>query len=132
MNPPDSHAITGDILTGAFALHHAPLLRYATRLVGDADRAQDIVQDTFVRLMAQPPDTVDGHLVEWLYTVCRHRAVDVLRQEGRMKSLDTLPPDALPPPPSLAPAPPWNAPRRTTRSCASWTACRPTSRRSCA
>jgi RNA polymerase sigma-70 factor (ECF subfamily) len=96
MNPPDSHAITGDILTGAFALHHAPLLRYATRLVGDADRAQDIVQDTFVRLMAQPPDTVDGHLVEWLYTVCRHRAVDVLRQEGRMKSLDTLPPDALP------------------------------------
>ncbi len=97
MKPPDSHATTtGETLSGAFALHHAPLLRYATRLVGDADRAQDVVQDTFVRLMAQPADKVDGHLVEWLFTVCRHRAVDVLRQEGRMKSLDALPSDALP------------------------------------
>jgi RNA polymerase sigma-70 factor (ECF subfamily) len=54
-------------------------------LHGDADRARDVVQDTFVRLMAQPQEEVDGHTVEWLYTVCRHRALDVLRKEGRMK-----------------------------------------------
>lgn len=66
--------------------HQAPLLRYAARLLhGDADRARDVVQDTFVRLLAQEPASVEGHLAEWLFTVCRHRAVDVLRKEGRLK-----------------------------------------------
>jgi len=69
--------------------HQAPLLRYATRLLGgDADRARDVVQDTFVRLMAQPPAQVDGHVAEWLYTVCRHRTLDVLRKEGRMRQFE--------------------------------------------
>lgn len=72
----------------AVARHRAPLLRYATRMLGgDADRAQDVVQDAFVRLMAQPPAQVDGHVAEWLYTVCRNRALDHLRKEGRMKRL---------------------------------------------
>ena len=97
MKPPDPHAPpTGDTLSEAVARHQAPLLRYAARLTGDADRARDIVQDTFVKLMAQPPGAVDGHLAEWLFTVCRHRALDVLRKEGRMKSLDSLPAGALP------------------------------------
>jgi RNA polymerase sigma-70 factor (ECF subfamily) len=61
------------------------LLRYATRLLGDADRARDVVQDTFVRLLAQPNTEVEGHLAEWLFTVCRNRAFDVHRKEGRMK-----------------------------------------------
>jgi RNA polymerase sigma-70 factor (ECF subfamily) len=66
--------------------HQAPLVRYATRLMhGDVERARDVVQDTFVRLMAQPPAQIDGHVAEWLFTVCRHRALDVLRKEGRMK-----------------------------------------------
>jgi RNA polymerase sigma factor (sigma-70 family) len=69
--------------------HQAPLLRYAVRLLGgDADRARDVVQDTFVRLMAQPPEQVDGHVAEWLFTVCRNRSHDVLRKEGRMKRFE--------------------------------------------
>jgi RNA polymerase sigma-70 factor (ECF subfamily) len=73
----------------AVARHQAPLLRYATRLLGgDADRAQDVVQDTFVRLMAQPRDNLDGHVAEWLFTVCRNRSHDVLRKEGRMKRFE--------------------------------------------
>jgi RNA polymerase sigma-70 factor (ECF subfamily) len=66
----------------------APLLRYATRLVNNPDRARDVVQDTFVRLMAQPPAMVDSHLAEWLFTVCRNRAFDINRKEGRMKNFD--------------------------------------------
>jgi len=38
--------------------------------------------------MAQPLAAVDGHLAEWLFTVCRHRALDVLRKEGRMKRFE--------------------------------------------
>ena len=70
--------------------HLGPLLRYATRLLhGDADRARDVVQDTFVRLMAQPPAQIDGHVAEWLYTVCRNRVLDVFRKEGRLKFFET-------------------------------------------
>lgn len=75
-------------LARTFSEQQGPLTRYATRLLGDADRARDVVQDTFVKLMGQPPGAVDGHTVEWLFTVCRHRALDVLRKEGRMRRFE--------------------------------------------
>jgi RNA polymerase sigma factor (sigma-70 family) len=71
-----------------FAEQQAPLTRYATRLLADPDRAKDVVQDTFVKLMAQPAEAIDGHAVEWLFTVCRNRAMDVLRKENRMKRFE--------------------------------------------
>ena len=67
-----------------FAEQNVPLTRYATRLLGDSDREQDVLQDTFVKLMAQPQSAVTGHAVEWLFTVCRNRAMDVMRKEHRM------------------------------------------------
>jgi len=89
---PENHYAGSDassFVPAAVARHQAPLLRYATRLLGgDADRARDVVQDTFVRLMAQPPAQVDGHVAEWLFTVCRNRTHDVLRKEGRMKRFE--------------------------------------------
>src|SRR3954465_5555530 len=75
-------------LERTFAEQHGPLTRYATRLLGDPERARDVVQDSFVKLMAQPRDVINGHTVEWLFTVCRHRALDVLRKEGRMRRFD--------------------------------------------
>lgn len=80
----ESHETTG-FLERTFAEQHAPLVRYATRLLGgDAERARDVVQDTFVKLMGQPATAINGHAAEWLFTVCRHRALDVLRKEGRV------------------------------------------------
>lgn len=85
MNPDSLHATGPEFIQAAVAQYQAPLLRYATRLLHDPERARDVVQDTFVKLVAQPADEVRGHLAEWLYTVCRHRSLDVLRKEGRMK-----------------------------------------------
>ncbi len=82
---PAAVAAPPDFLERTFAAQQAPLTRYAARLLGDPERARDVVQDTFVKLMAQPVEAVNGHAVEWLFTVCRHRALDVLRKEGRMK-----------------------------------------------
>jgi len=85
-NPPfgeQPHENVG-FMERAIAEHQAALTRYATRLLGDPDRARDVVQDAFVRLMAQAPQAVDGHVVEWLFTVCRRRALDVIRKEDRM------------------------------------------------
>lgn len=68
-----------------------PLVRFATRLLGDAHRAQDVVQDVFLKLCREQPasfvDDPDGGLRAWLYTVCRHRSLDVLKKESRMNSL---------------------------------------------
>jgi RNA polymerase sigma factor (sigma-70 family) len=88
MNRENSHEHAENFVQIAVADYQSPLTRYATRLVSDPDRARDIVQDTFVKLMAQPPAAVDGHLAEWLFTVCRHRALDVMRKEGRMKRFE--------------------------------------------
>ena len=88
MNRETPHENAEKFVQTAVAEYQSPLTRYATRLLGDPDRARDIVQDTFVKLMAQTPATVEGHVAEWLFTVCRHRALDVLRKEGRMKRFE--------------------------------------------
>ncbi|MDP6444343.1 MAG: sigma-70 family RNA polymerase sigma factor [Pirellulaceae bacterium] len=62
------------------------LLRYAAHITGDLESARDVVQDTFAKLCRQDRDEVEGHLAEWLFTVCRNRAVDVRRKETRMKT----------------------------------------------
>jgi RNA polymerase sigma-70 factor (ECF subfamily) len=64
-----------------------PLTLYAARLLGDAESARDVVQDTFLRLCAQARGQVEPRLAEWLFTVCRNRALDVLRKESRMTQL---------------------------------------------
>lgn len=71
--------------------YEQPLVRYALRILGGAneDTARDVVQDTFCRLHAQPREKVEGKLAEWLYTVCRNRALDVRRKEGRMQVSET-------------------------------------------
>ncbi len=67
--------------------HEGPLLRYATRLTGNPETARDVVQDTFLRLCREKPERLNSHLTEWLFTVCRHRALDVMRKEGRLRPL---------------------------------------------
>jgi RNA polymerase sigma-70 factor (ECF subfamily) len=80
-----------DWVRDALRQHEGPLTRYAASLTGDLDRARDVVQDTFLRLCSARRSKVEDHLAEWLYTVCRNRALDVRRKEGRMTPLtDTL------------------------------------------
>ena len=67
--------------------YQGPLIRYAVRFVGDVQRAQDVVQDTYLKLWQANRSEVDGHLAAWLYAVCRNRALDELRKDGRMSAL---------------------------------------------
>ncbi len=67
--------------------HEGPLLRYAERILGDADRGRDVVQETFMRLLQSDRSFEGGHLVSWLFTVCRNRCLDICRKERRMTPL---------------------------------------------
>ena len=71
----------------ALAEFEGPLIGYALGIVHDLDRARDVVQDTFIRLYQQDREKVERGLKTWLFTVCRNRALDVLRKEKRMVEL---------------------------------------------
>jgi len=72
----------------ALERYERPLVRYAQRLTGDPDAARDVVQDTFLRLCRAERQKVEQGLGPWLYTVCRNRALDLLRREKRVVKLD--------------------------------------------
>ena len=77
----------GPWVRDAVARFEGPLSLYAARLLGDADAARDVVQETFLRLCVQDRAPIESRLAEWLFTVCRNRALDVLRKESRMSRL---------------------------------------------
>ncbi len=77
-----------DLVEYALAEYESPLIGYATSILKDLDRARDVVQDTFIRLYKQDVEKVKKGLKTWLYTVCRNRALDVLRKEKRMVVVD--------------------------------------------
>ncbi|MFC1672031.1 RNA polymerase sigma factor [Planctomycetota bacterium] len=63
------------------------LVSYAAHIVGDHERARDVVQETFLRLCKEDTSSVEDHLAPWLFTVCRNLALDVARKEARMKPM---------------------------------------------
>jgi len=65
-----------------------PLLQYAQSILHDIDRARDTVQETFMRLHKQDRVAVEGHLSQWLFTVCRNCALKSLKKEGRYISVE--------------------------------------------
>lgn len=85
IQPSDDHEA---FIREAVRDHERSLLRYAARLLGDPERARDVVQETFAKLCRQDRAHVDGHVAEWLFAVCRHGALDVLRKEHRMSRFE--------------------------------------------
>ena len=81
----NGHAVDAEWMQATLSRFEGDLLRYARRIVGDEGHACDVVQETFLKLWRVDRSTLDGHLVEWLYTVCRNEAVDVRRKEQRMQ-----------------------------------------------
>jgi RNA polymerase sigma factor (sigma-70 family) len=82
MRTPDSSWVPS-----VLAEYEQPLTRYAAHITGDIERAREVVQDTFLKLCHQKPAEIRSHLAQWLYTVCRNRALDVLRKERRMTGI---------------------------------------------
>lgn len=82
--------------------YEQPLLLFARRILrGDIEAARDVVQDVFLKLCEQGRDEVADHLSQWLFTVCRHRAIDHLRKERPMRLMTD--PEALGAAPTKAP-----------------------------
>ena len=70
-------------------LHHETLSRYAFGICRNRERAEDAVQETYVRLLKQDRRKIESHIKPWLLRVCRSRILDMARKEGRMSLVDT-------------------------------------------
>ncbi|MCZ6485356.1 MAG: sigma-70 family RNA polymerase sigma factor [Acidobacteria bacterium] len=76
----------GEWIRSVLVQYEDSLTRYAAHITGDIERARDVVQDTFLRLCSQKRSWVGDHIAQWLFTVCRNRALDVREKENRMDS----------------------------------------------
>lgn len=78
--------------TAAYEAHAADLLRYLRRFVRSTERAEDLLQETYVRAIAaehQPP--VD-QVRPWLYRIASNLAISQLRRDGRGRLLSVIQP----------------------------------------
>ncbi len=72
-----------------FRRYYAPVHRLLFRMLGDADQAEDVAQETFLALYTHPPYQAsdlasDGdELRTWLYRVALNRGYNVLRSRRR-------------------------------------------------
>lgn len=65
--------------------HESSLIAYTAGILnGDVERARDVVQDSLLKLYLTDPAKVRDNLKAWLFTVCRNRALDVLRKDQRL------------------------------------------------
>lgn len=81
-------------IVAALNQYEGHLVRYANWILGDLDRAREVVQETFLRLCREQPARIGDHLAPWLFTLCRNLAFDVRKKENRMSPLkdpETLP-----------------------------------------
>src|SRR3954452_5162845 len=77
-------------LHAALARYERPLLAYAKGIVGSRALAEDLVQETFIRLSREPAFR-PGNVAPWLFTVCRRLAIDSLRRTRRHAQLNDDP-----------------------------------------
>lgn len=72
-------------LIASFRENYQDLLRFLTRRTGNADRAADLAQDTYLRLATLRPANVDiENPRAFVYRVAGNLAIDTLRREGRI------------------------------------------------
>jgi RNA polymerase sigma factor (sigma-70 family) len=86
-------------LESVMAEHESALLRYAARLLNNADAAQDVVQETFIRLHRfwGTRVRIDEKISHWLYRATHNAAVDYIRRESRLRRLHEAHAEETPP-----------------------------------
>jgi RNA polymerase sigma-70 factor (ECF subfamily) len=76
-------------LTAVIEAFQAPLLRYSARLLNNVTLAQDVVQNTLIKLARRvpPAESPNAEVRNWLFRVAHNEAVDLIRAEERKRRL---------------------------------------------
>lgn len=74
-----------------FLEFYRPLCLYALRFVGDIDKAEDVVQDCFVKILERPGDSLqqydDRGRRALLFSIVHNHCIDELRREQAMANI---------------------------------------------
>jgi RNA polymerase sigma-70 factor (ECF subfamily) len=83
-----------------YARYSAPLFSLAIRLVGDVSDAEEMLQDSFVKIWrhAASYDSRKSRPFTWAVTIMRRTCIDQLRRRRRLPMTEPLPADAGAPP----------------------------------
>jgi RNA polymerase sigma-70 factor (ECF subfamily) len=64
-----------------FNQYSGPIYNYALRMIGDADRAADIAQDTFIKAFRKLDTLTDASAARsWIYRIATNTAIDEMRR----------------------------------------------------
>ena len=78
-----------------FAAHSQPVWNYLRRLTGDAERASDLFQKSFLKAWTHFADRTPGRERSWIFTIAVNQARDEMRRRKR-DLLRPLGPEGLP------------------------------------
>ena len=89
--PSGTPEVQAELLRALYDQHATALWRYTYSLVGDAGRAEDIVQESLLRAW-QRPNVLDQSTASaraWLFTVARNMATDEFRSARHRREFGT-------------------------------------------
>lgn len=74
-----------ETILATFSRHRAALVDYAARIVGSRDRAEDVVQEAWLRLSGAVAAQPLAHPLGYIYRVVRNLAFDLSRRNSLEK-----------------------------------------------
>lgn len=78
-----------------FSQHYSGLFRFAFRMLGSRESAEDVAQEAFLRLARGGEPHLEGEGARrWLFVVARNLCLSRLRRRGREVSLEVFPEQA--------------------------------------
>lgn len=75
------------------ARYELPLISYSKKIVHEYELAQEVVQETFLRLCREEREKIEkieDHIAQWLFTVCRNCSIKLLHKYKRMVYVEDL------------------------------------------
>lgn len=70
--------------------HSDSIYRFVLKNIGDADKAKDIVQDTYVKLWAKIEDVDPLKVKTYLFTVAYRTMIDAIRRDKKQTRFDAV------------------------------------------
>ena len=70
------------LISNYYSLHRAELLAYASTRLGDSDEAEDLVQNTFLRILTSDMLVTEQTLPALVFTICRNLVTDYYRHRA--------------------------------------------------
>src|SRR5688572_19881838 len=78
--------MTGQDLTVLIQQYSKPLIRYANSILKDLETAKEVVQDCFIKALAQEKSAIK--IPGWLYREVRNRSIDIWRHRRKIEALE--------------------------------------------